>query len=282
MHGNGSLKNKLHFSAKIAVFILMTVFSFFLLFPYLWMVSTSLKRDTDVFTIPMKWIPDPVQWDNYKKVWTKIPFLLYYFNTIKVTVLSTLLQILVCSLAAYAFARLRFRFKNVIFMIFLSTMMIPWHSIMIPQFMIVSKLRLYDTHAALILMQAFSAFGIFLLRQFFMGIPMEMSEAARIDGCREWKIFMDIIMPLSGPGLATLCIFTFMHVWNDYLAPLIYIQTPSKQTIQLGLTAFMSERTMEYAAIMAGTVCALFPVIVVYLLAEKYITQGIAFSGIKN
>lgn len=282
MHGNGSLKNKLHFSAKIAVFISMAVFSFFLLFPYLWMVSTSLKRDTDVFTIPMKWIPDPVQWDNYKKVWTKIPFLLYYFNTIKVTVLSTLLQILVCSLAAYAFARLRFRFKNVIFMVFLSTMMIPWHSIMIPQFMIVSKLGLYDTHTALILMQVFSAFGIFLLRQFFMGIPMEMSEAARIDGCSEWKIFMNIIMPLSGPGLATLCIFTFMHVWNDYLAPLIYIQTPSKQTIQLGLTAFMSERTMEYAAIMAGTVCALFPVIVVYLLAEKYITQGIAFSGIKN
>ena len=166
MHGNGSLKNKLHFSAKIAVFISMAVFSFFLLFPYLWMVSTSLKRDTDVFTIPMKWIPDPVQWDNYKKVWTKIPFLLYYFNTIKVTVLSTLLQILVCSLAAYAFARLRFRFKNVIFMVFLSTMMIPWH-IMIPQFMIVSKAWLYDvpcradTHAGLQCFWHFSAKTVF-------------------------------------------------------------------------------------------------------------------------
>lgn len=267
---------------RIFILVIMGVFAFALLFPYLWMLSTSLKLDIDVFKTPMQWIPDPPQWKNYKAVWTKIPFLLYYFNTFKVTTLSTLLQLFVCSLAAYAFARLRFRLKNVIFLLFLSTMMIPWYSIMIPQFMLVSKMRLYDTHASLILLQAFSAFGIFLLRQFFMGIPMDMSEAARIDGCSEWRIFSRIILPLAGPGLATLSIFTFMRVWNDYLAPLIYLQTPARQTIQLGLTYFISERTMEYAVIMAGTVCALFPIIAIYLFAEKYITQGIAFSGIKN
>ena len=261
---------------------LMAALSVSLLFPYLWMLSTSLKLDTEVFRFPIQWFPDPLQWKNYAAVWTKIPLLLYYFNTVKITALTTLLQYFVCATAAYAFARLRFRLKNVVFMIFLSTMMVPWHSIMIPQFLIVSRMGLYDTHAGLILVQSFNAFGIFLLRQFFMGIPMEMSEAARIDGCSEWRIFTQIMLPLSGPGLVTLGIFTFMHSWNDYLAPLIYLQSPEKATIQIGLTAFMGERTMEYATIMAGTVCALLPIILLYVFAERYIAQGIAFSGIKN
>ena len=275
-------RNKSKIIIQIAVLAVMAFFSVLLLFPFFWMLSTSLKNDIDVFRTPFRWIPNPPKWQNYSEVWTRVPFFLYYLNTIKITVLSTLLQIIISAMAAYAFARLRFKFKNVLFMIYLSTMMIPWHSIMIPQFILISRLGLYDNHTALIILQAFSAFGIFLLRQFFMGIPMELSVAARIDGCGEWRIFSRIILPLAGPGLATLTVFTFMRVWNDYLAPLIYIQSTLKQTIQIGLTAFTGQYTMQYGITMAGTVSSLVPIVLLFIITEKHIIQGIAFSGLKN
>lgn len=275
-------KKQTRFICRIVVLAAMIGFTIMLLFPFFWMLSTSLKEDMEVFKFPIRWIPDPIKWQNYRDVWTEAPFLQYYFNTAKVTVLSTLLQLTVCSTAAYAFARMNFQGKNILFMIYLSTMMVPWHSIMIPQFILISRMGLYDSHFALILLQAFSAFGIFLLRQFFMGIPMEMSEAARIDGCSELRIFSQIILPLSGPGLAALTVFTFMRVWNDYLPPLIYIQTPLKQTLQIGLTAFTGLYTMQYGLTMAGTVTALIPIVLLFIFTGKYITQGIAFTGLKN
>ncbi len=267
---------------KLVVFCVMLVFSLTMLFPYFWMLSTSLKMDTEVFKFPIEWIPANPVWENYVEVWTRIPFPRYFLNTFWVTALAVVLQLIACTTAAYAFAKLEFKFKNVIFIMFLSTMMIPWHSTMIPQFSVVARMGLYDSHWALIALRIFSAFGIFLLRQFFMGIPLEVSEAAKIDGCNEFQIYSKMILPLSGPAIATLCIFTFMNTWNDYLAPLIYLQTPEKLTIQLGLAEFVTTRTMEYSIIMAGTVCALMPIILVYLFAEKYITQGVAFSGLKS
>lgn len=255
---------------------------FVMAFPFFYMLTSSLKKDVDVFSKSMFYIPNPPQWGNYIRVWTKINFFQYYLNTIKITVIATTLQLFISSAAAYAFARMEVPFKRLFFSLFIGTMMVPWTAVMIPQFILVSRLGLYDTHGALILLQMFSAFGIFLLRQFFMSIPLELSEAAIIDGCGHWRIFTRIMLPLSKSALSALLIFSFIKVWNDYLAPLIYLQSPHKRTVQLGLSLFRTQYSMEYGVVMAGTVCALLPILVLYIFCEKQITEGIAFSGMKN
>jgi multiple sugar transport system permease protein len=263
-------------------YLLMLLISLGMVFPFLWMLSTSFKFDTQVFTIPIQWIPKPVNLKNYVKVWTEEPFLLYYWNTAKVAVLATAGQVIISAMAAYAFAKLKFIGKNTLFGIYLATMMVPWHTIMIPQYQIISKMRLTDTHTALILGQLASAFGIFLLRQFFMTIPNELREAAKIDGAGEASIFLKIMLPQVKAGVATLVIFTFIQVWNDYMAPLIYLNSKEKYTIQLGLKFFQSEHTMQYGVIMAGTVCALIPILLIYAVFEKQITTGMVHSGLKG
>ena len=251
-------------------------------FPFFYMLASSIKKDTDVFSKSMFYIPMQPNWHNYVRVWTEIDLFRYYLNTIKVTLLATALQMSVSILAAYAFAKMEVPFKKFFFGLFISTMMIPWTAMMIPQFVEVSAMGLYNTHLALILLQGFSAFGIFLLKQFFTGIPNELSEAAVIDGCGHLRILTQIILPLSKSALSALLIFTFIKEWNDYLAPLIYLQSPEKRTVQLGLSLFRSQYSMEYGVIMAGTVCSLIPIIILYLSCEKQITAGIAFSGMKN
>lgn len=267
---------------KTLIALAFAILLFVMAFPFFYMFTSSFKHDTDVFTKSMFYIPIPPVVNNYVRVWTEIDFLRYYLNTIKITVLATAGQLVISALAAYAFAKMRVPFKNFFFGLFVATMMVPWTAIMIPQFVLVSKLGLYDTHTALILLQCFSAFGIFLLRQFFMGIPNELSEAATIDGCGHLRILVSIVLPLSKSALSALIIFSFIKVWNDYMAPLIYLQTASKRTVQLGLSLFRSQYSMEYGLVMAGTVCALLPMLALYLCAEKRITEGIAFSGMKN
>ena len=263
-------------------YVLMSALSLTMIFPFLWMVSTSFKFDTQVFTVPVEWIPDPVNLSNYTQVWVEEPFLLYYKNTVVVAVFATAGQVIISAMAAYAFSSIEFRGKNILFSLYLATMMVPWHTIMIPQYQIISRLGLTDAHAALILGQLASAFGIFLLRQFFLTVPRELMEAARIDGAGEGYIFSKVMLPLAKPALSTLIIFTFVQVWNDYTAPLIYLNTKEKYTIQLGLTFFQSEHTMQYTVIMAGTVCALIPIIITYLIFEKQITNGMVHSGLKG
>lgn len=262
--------------------ILLLLLVFFTIFPFLWMISTSLKYDAQVFTNPIQWIPNPVNWNNYLRVWKDIPFLTYYKNTAIVSVCGTALQVLCCSLAAYAFAKLRFFGKNALFLVFLATMMVPWHTIMIPQYILMGQFHMTDRLVTLILMQAFSAFGIFLMRQFFMGLPNELREAGKIDGAGEFRIFWQIMLPQATPGIATLTIFTFIGQWNDYISPLIYLNSPELYTLQLGLKMFAGQYTMQYALTMAGTVCAMVPIFLVYLIFEKQITQGIAFTGMKG
>lgn len=262
--------------------ILLLLLVFFTIFPFLWMISTSLKYDAQVFTNPIQWIPNPVNWNNYLRVWQDIPFLTYYKNTAIVSVCGTALQVLCCSLAAYAFAKLRFFGKNALFLVFLATMMVPWHTIMIPQYILMGQFHMTDRLVTLILMQAFSAFGIFLMRQFFMGLPNELREAGKIDGAGEFRIFWQIMLPKATPGIATLTIFTFIGQWNDYISPLIYLNSPELYTLQLGLKMFAGQYTMQYALTMAGTVCAMVPIFLVYLIFEKQITQGIAFTGMKG
>lgn len=267
---------------QVPFYVLMSALSLTMIFPFLWMVSTSFKFDTQVFTVPVEWIPDPVNLSNYTQVWVEEPFLLYYKNTVVVAVFATAGQVIISAMAAYAFSSIEFRGKNILFSLYLATMMVPWHTIMIPQYQIISRLGLTDTHAALILGQLASAFGIFLLRQFFLTVPRELMEAARIDGAGEGYIFSKVMLPLAKPALSTLIIFTFVQVWNDYTAPLIYLNTKEKYTIQLGLTFFQSEHTMQYTVIMAGTVCALIPIIITYLIFEKQITNGMVHSGLKG
>lgn len=252
------------------------------LFPFLWMISASLRTDIDLFKHPMNWIPSSLYLNNYQEVWTAIPFAQYFLNTVKLSVIITLLQVVICSMSAYAFAKLKVPFKNLIFLLFMTNLMMPWHSIMVPQFSVVSSLGLYNSHTGYILIQLFSGFGIFLMRQFFMSLPNELNEAARVDGYNEWRIFWRIMMPLSAASLSTLTIFTFTFMWNDYLAPLIYLNDDALKTLQLGLKGFQTEHTMDYGLLMAGTVIATLPMVAVFLLGERFFMQSVATTGMKN
>jgi multiple sugar transport system permease protein len=250
--------------------------------PFLWMVSASFKEKAEIFTVPIRWIPKVFHSVNYDTVLNEIPFPTYFFNTAKISVIITVLQLITCSMAGYAFSKLEFPGRDKIFLGYLGTMMVPWHAIMIPQFMVIQKMGLYDTHWSLILTGAFSAFGVFIMRQNMLSIPSSLNEAAKIDGCGPVRIYTHIILPLSKTGLATLTALTFTNVWNDYMGPMIYLDTDKMKTIQLGLATFKREFDTNYGAIMAGTVISLIPVVIVYALAQKYIVEGVAYTGMKG
>lgn len=267
---------------KIAVYVILILLSILTIIPFAWMLSASLKLNKDVFAWPMQWIPSNPQWANYVNIWTKIPLLKFISNTAILTVIVTLLQLLTSSFAAYAFAKLRFKGRNLLFLGYIATIAMPWQVYMVPQFLMMSGMGLNDKLTAMICLQAFSAFGVFLMKQFYDGIPDELCEAARIDGLSEYGIWWRIMLPLSKPSLATLTIFTFVNTWNDFLGPLLYLHTESKKTLQLGLRMFIGQYSAEYGLIMAASVVALIPVLIVFLALQKYFVQGIASSGLKG
>lgn len=264
------------------IFIICVLVALIMLIPFVWMVSASFKLNTEIFATPIRWIPEVFRLDNYINVWTSINFPVYFFNSAKLSVIITALQLLTCSLAAYAFTKLQFPGRDKIFLAYLGTMMVPWHAIMIPQFVIVKGLNLYDNHWSLILIQAFSAFGVFLLRQNMLSIPSSLHEAAKIDGCGSLRTFWSVILPLTKTGLATLAILTFNSVWNDYMGPMIYLDNDKMKTIQLGLASFKRQYSADYGSIMAGTVCSIIPIVIVYIIGQKHIVEGVAFTGIKG
>lgn len=276
-----SYKRKVRIQHSL-LFVILMIIGLTMLVPFFWTLSSSFKYDREIFEYPIKWIPEVFRWSNYQEVWTRVNFLTYYLNTIKLSIIVTVGQVVTCSLAAYSFAKMDYPGRDKIFLCYLATMMVPWHAIMIPQFIIIKNMGFYDSHWSIILMNLFSAFGVFLLRQFMLGIPMELSEAARIDGCGELKIYSQIIMPMCKPGLATLVVFTFNFMWNDYMGPMIYLNTDKLKTIQIGLAAFRTEYGADYGLIMAGTVCSLLPMVLIYCVAQKYLIEGIAFSGLKG
>ena len=276
-----SYKRKVRIQHSL-LFVILMIIGLTMLVPFFWTLSSSFKYDREIFEYPIKWIPEVFRWSNYQEVWTRVNFLTYYLNTIKLSIIVTVGQVVTCSLAAYSFSKMDYPGRDKIFLCYLATMMVPWHAIMIPQFIIIKNMGFYDSHWSIILMNLFSAFGVFLLRQFMLGIPMELSEAARIDGCGELKIYSQIIMPMCKPGLATLVVFTFNFMWNDYMGPMIYLNTDKLKTIQIGLAAFRTEYGAEYGLIMAGTVCSLLPMVLIYCVAQKYLIEGIAFSGLKG
>lgn len=252
------------------------------LLPFIWMLSGSLKTNNELFAWPIIWIPETLHWENFTKVVTQIPFFTYFLNTLKLSVINTSLQVITCSLAAYSFSKITYPGRDKLFLVYLGTMMVPFQVTMIPQYIIMNHLKLTNSHMALILIQAFSPFGVFLLRQFFISIPNELSESARIDGCSELGILFRIIIPLAKGALATLITFTFTFVWNDYLGPMIYLHKDSIRTIQIGLRVFQTTNGVEYNLILAGTVMGLLPLLIVYFTCQKYFTQSVTATGLKG
>ncbi|MCM1251377.1 MAG: carbohydrate ABC transporter permease [Clostridium sp.] len=268
---------------KIIVYAILLIITVVMIIPFLWMLSASIKSDREVFMMnPFVWIPEVPKWDNYVKIWTKIPMLKFVENTVILTIVVTILQLLTSSFAAYSFAKLEFKHKNALFLAYIATIAMPWQVYMVPQFIMMRSMGLNDKLLAMICLQAFSAFGVFLMKQFYEGIPSELCEAARIDGMSEYKIYAKIMLPLSKPALSTLTIFTFVNTWNDYLGPLIYLRSENKKTIQLGLKMFIGQYSSEYGLIMAGSVLSLIPVIIVFLCLQKYFVEGVASTGLKG
>ena len=266
----------------IIIYALLLLLAFIMLVPFVWMISASLKLNKDIFVIPFEWISKEPRWKNYIDIWTKIPLAKYAMNTVKLTIIVTCLQILTSSFAAYAFAKLSFKGRDLLFLAYIATIAVPWQVYMVPQFMFMRRLGLADTHLAIIILQAFSAFGVFLMRQFYEGIPDSLCEAARIDGMSEYGIYAKIMLPLSKPALSTLTIFTFVNTWNDFLGPLIYLTTDSKKTLQIGIKMFISQYSAEYGLIMAASVLSLIPVLIVFMALQKYFVAGITTGAVKG
>ena len=274
--------NKTYSRTNVFIIIYLVFIAGVMLLPFLWMLSASLKLDKDVFTFPIQWIPRNPRWANYKDIWTKIPLGIFVFNTAKLTLIITLLQVFTSSFAAYAFSKLQFKGKTVLFLGYIATIAMPWQVYMVPQFILMRAFHLNNTHLSMICLQAFSAFGVFLMKQFYESIPDELCEAARIDGMNEYKIWWSIMLPLSKPALSTLTIFTFVRTWNDFLGPMIYLTRTELKTIQIGLRMFISQYSSEYGLIMAASVVTLIPVLIVFLSLQRFFVQGIAATGMKG
>jgi multiple sugar transport system permease protein len=257
--------------------------AFFFLMPFVWLVSCSLKSNDEIFVYPPQWIPTSFRWDNYRNAVSFIPFVRYLGNTLLICVINMGGNVLSASLVAYGFSRVKWRGRDVLFYLMLGTMLLPPQVTMIPVFVIYRAFHAIDTYAPLTL-GAFlgSPFFIFLLRQFFRGIPESLSEAARIDGCSEWRIFSRIIMPLSIPALVTVGLFSFIGSWVDFLGPLIYLQSPEKFTLSLGLQQFQSTHSLEWGMLMAASTLMILPIVTLFFFAQNLFIKGIVTSGIKG
>jgi multiple sugar transport system permease protein len=250
--------------------------------PLGWMLVTSLQTLNETRHFPPTLLPSSPQFSNYTEVLRDAPFGRWFANTLIVTVASVIGNLLFCSLAGYAFARIKFFGREIVFILVLATLMIPFQVIIIPTFLIVRKLGLIDTLGALILPNLAGAFGIFMLRQFFRTLPVELEEAARIDGASRLGVLFKIVLPLSGPALATLAVITFMWTWNDFLWPLITIYNPNNMTLQLGLANFQGAHQSTTNLLMAANVMSVLPVLLLFFLAQRYFVRGIATTGLKG
>lgn len=269
---------------KLLMTLIMFAFGLTFLLPFAWMISSSFKPEADVFQYPIRWIPETWQAvKNYKDVWAgQYPFSLYYWNSIKVTVITTITSVLVSCMAAYAFAKIRFKGSGIAFMIVLSTYMIPSQAILVPQFIFYRQLGLFDTHMGLVLLNSFSVLGTFMLRQFFMGINNEFIEAAKIDGAGHWRTFGTIALPLMKPAIATYGILRFIWTWNDYQNPLIFLKTPELFTLPLGIKKFADFYGEFYSLMMAASVSAILPLLIIFIVGQKQVIEGISLGGVKG
>jgi len=264
------------------VHLILLAGTIIVVFPFLWMILTSFKTNGEALQIPPTIIPTAWVTDAYSEIVTAIPFATVYMNTIISAVVTTAVQVAFCAMAAYAFARIEFPFKNIIFLIILSVLMVPGQIFLIPQYLIVQKLGLLDTLPALMLPNLFSAFGTFLLRQFFMSLPKELEEAAVLDGCSRFQIFGKIMLPLVKPGIVALVIFTAKFAWNDFMWPMIVNTSTDKMILGPALATLQGQYTTKYPMQMAGAVMAVIPLVVLFFIFQKQFIEGVAQSGIKG
>ncbi|HEY3107780.1 MAG TPA: carbohydrate ABC transporter permease [Chloroflexota bacterium] len=250
--------------------------------PFLWMISTSLKTEDQVFVLPPLWFPTNPVFGNYARLFTDIPFGRYLFNSGFVSLSVMVGELITSAISAFAFARLTFWGRDKIFAMYLATLMIPFHVRLIPIFLVMKFLGWLDTYYVLIVPQIFTVYGVFLFRQFFLNIPQELEDAARIDGCGHLRVLFNIILPLSGPVIATLAVFSFLNTWNDFLWPLVMTTSKDMRVLSVGLAQLQNEYFTLWTLLMSGAVLATLPTLIVFLLAQKYFVQGITISGMKG
>lgn len=271
---------------KIALYFLISLGALTMLAPFLWMISTSLKMPGDVFSYQKPWwydwVPTSFVWRNYIQAWNIVPFARFYLNSIFVVSLTTAGQVATSAFAAYAFARLRFPGRDNIFFTYLATMMIPGAVTMIPVFILLQQLGWIDSYKAVILPGIFTAYGTFMLRQFFLTLPKDLEDAAKIDGCGYFGIFWKIVLPLSKPALATLTTFTFMGSWMNFMWPLIVLNSHEKFTLPVGLAYFQSLHHTDWNLLMAGSLMMILPILLLFIFNQRYFVEGIKLSGIKG
>lgn len=274
-----SVRNPL---GRLLVYLLLTAAALVMVFPLLYAVSISLMPPAEVNTFPPRFIPSAVRWANYAEVARTVPVARYLLNSLLVSAAVTLGQIATASLSGYAFAFMDFRGRAALFALFMSTMMVPWEVTLIPNYLTIRSLRLLNSYPGLILPFLATAFGTFLLRQFFMQVPRELEDAARIDGCGRFRFFWSVALPLARPGLLTLGAYTFLSTWNQYLWPLLVTNTRLMRTVQIGVRFLMNEEGMQYHRIMAGAVLCLVPALLILLWGQRYLVRGMMAGGIKG
>lgn len=267
---------------KILIYTMLSVAAVVWLLPVLWVVISSLKTNSDLYSFPPKLWPEPVTFEHFKEAFRKGNFGLYFMNSTIVTLSSTLLLLLINSMAGFALAKYRFRGSSIILIAFISTLMIPIEVIMIPIFKVLSALGMYNSLLAIIIPPAATPTGVFLMRQYLLSVPDELLEAARMDGAGEWKIYWSIILPIAKPILAVLAIFSFMWRWDDFVWPLIAISDPSKYTIQLALSNFIGEYNVDWGSLLAMSVITMLPVLIVFMVFQRYFVSGMITSGMKG
>lgn len=261
--------------------VILSIGAIAMVFPFVWMILTSFKDISQAFVIPPKWIPDPWVWQNYPRSLQALPFGRAYFNSFYISIIVVGVSLITASMAAYAFAKIEFRGREALFLLFLATMMVPYQVTIIPLFLIMKQLGWVDTHLSIIVPGAlFNAFAVFMLRQFIRGIPKEMEEAATIDGCSRWRIYWQIILPLLVPAMAALGIFLFLGSWNNFFYPLIFLSSPDLFTVPLMLNQFRGQYTVDWTLLMAGSAIAVIPVLVVYIIGQRKIIEGITLTGL--
>jgi len=266
---------------KIILTVIMIALAILSIMPFLWMLSASFKPTADVFKFPVEWIPKKFTFDNYITVW-KANFNTYFFNSSKVTVVTVVGEVITSSLAGYAFAKMKFKGKEIVFLLYIATLIFPNEMLLVPRFVLYRLMGLYNTLWALMLPGIFTAFGTFLFRQFIETIPDELIEAAKLDGCSHFKAYLRVVLPLSLPVISTLVIFSFVGSWNNYENALVFLSDKTQFTLPLGLLQFQSDEQTNYGAIMAASVISLLPIFTVFLGLQKYFVEGISTAGMKG
>ena len=268
---------------RTILYIVLIVAAAAMFTPFFWMVMSSLKDANSVFSVPVRWLPEVFVWENYVDIWARSDIGVWIRNSLVLSVAVTALQVITGSFAAYGFSRITFPGRNALFLLYVATIAVPWQSYMIPQFILLSNAGLANTLWSIMLLQAFGAFGVFLMKQFYETVPEELSEAARLDGLSEYGIWWRIMMPLSVPAIASLSLLTFVNTWNDYLGPLIYLRDPSLWTLQLGLKNFVSSLyDTDYGVLFAGLTISVVPIAIIFLLGQRFFVEGVATSGLKG